>query len=287
MADWFRAKERAGKRDLVNDEQKALALSKYLDGRTLSDPDLGEAISEALEEIQRKRDLSPSTHNKYRSFVKSVLSFARKRWPKLPAAPAIPRQAEPKREIRVLTREEVARLLPHLPLHLRRMARFALATGLRDANVRLLRLEQVDFEARRLTVEGADFKTGKPLVLPLSDEALAILTEARDCPQHGLAAQDENIAAGQPAYAFTYLGVPVVRASNTGWYMALAAAKIKRCRWHSLRATWASWHLAAGTPIEVVQRLGGWANLDVLTKHYAHVAIERQAQYAGNIGALP
>lgn len=287
VADWFRAKERAGKRDLVNDHLKARAMLEYLEGRSLTDPDLGEVITAALDEIQRKRDLSPSTHNKYRSFVRSVLSFARQRWPKLPAAPAIQRQAEPRRDIRILSREEVGKLFACLTLHLRRMARFALATGLRDENVRMLRLEQVDFAARRVTIEGADFKTGKPLVLPLSDEALAVLIEARDCPLHGLQAQTENIGAGKPAYAFTYLGVPVARASNTGWYAALRESKIKPCKWHSLRATWASWHLEAGTPIEVVQRLGGWANLDVLVKHYAHVAIERQAQYAGNIGALP
>ena len=51
--------------------------------------------------------------------------------------------------------------------------------------------------------------------------------------------------------------------------------------WHGLRHTWASWHVMAGTPLEVLQKLGGWADLKMVQK-YAHLAPEYLAGYADN-----
>jgi integrase len=39
---------------------------------------------------------------------------------------------------------------------------------------------------------------------------------------------------------------------------------------HALRHTWASGHLAAGTPLRWVQEMGGWASAKVLLSTYAH-----------------
>ena len=50
-------------------------------------------------------------------------------------------------------------------------------------------------------------------------------------------------------------------------------------RWHDLRHTWASWHVQAGTPIHVLQELGGWSDIRMVQK-YAHLAPEHLAEYA-------
>jgi len=55
---------------------------------------------------------------------------------------------EPKRRIRWLTQIEATRLLEELPDHLEQMARFSLATGLREANVTGLEWTQVDLDRR-------------------------------------------------------------------------------------------------------------------------------------------
>jgi integrase len=50
-------------------------------------------------------------------------------------------------------------------------------------------------------------------------------------------------------------------------------------RWHDLRHTWAFWHVQAGTPIHVLQELGGWSDIRMVQK-YAHLAPEHLAEYA-------
>jgi site-specific recombinase XerD len=50
-------------------------------------------------------------------------------------------------------------------------------------------------------------------------------------------------------------------------------AGIKGFRWHDLRHAWASWHVQAGTPLNVLQELGGWASYEMLLR-YAHLSAE-------------
>jgi len=62
-----------------------------------------------------------------------------------------------------------------------------------------------------------------------------------------------------------------VRQVNTkAWRQALKRVGIEDFRWHDLRLTWASWHVQAGTPLPVLQELGGWQVLETVLK-YAHL----------------
>jgi len=49
----------------------------------------------------------------------------------------------------------------------------------------------------------------------------------------------------------------VTRANNHAWRKALKRTGIEDFRWHDFRHTWASWHVQAGTPLNVLQELGG------------------------------
>ena len=51
--------------------------------------------------------------------------------------------------------------------------------------------------------------------------------------------------------------------------------------WHSLRHTWASWHVQNTTPLAVLMQLGGWASYAMVLR-YAHLAPSHLAAYAEN-----
>lgn len=174
---------------------------------------------------------------------------------------------EPKRRIRWLTHEEVDRLLAELPQHLRDMAEFTLATGLRESNVTGLNWEQIDLMRKTAWIHADQAKAGQAIPVPLNGDAMAIL--------HRL--QGEHLT-----HVFTFHGHPVTRANNHAWRKALARAGIEDFRWHDLRHTWASRHVQAGTPLHVLQELGGWASLSQVLQ-YAHLSSEHLAEAADRI----
>ncbi len=65
-------------------------------------------------------------------------------------------------------------------------------------------------------------------------------------------------------------------AAAAAWYKAMKRAGIENFRWHDLRHTWASWHVQSGTPLHVLQELGGWASY-AMVQRYAHLAADHLA----------
>lgn len=51
--------------------------------------------------------------------------------------------------------------------------------------------------------------------------------------------------------------------------------------WHGLRHTWATWHIQNGTPTEVLQKLGAWAD-HRMVMNYAHHSAGYLAKFADN-----
>jgi integrase len=45
---------------------------------------------------------------------------------------------------------------------------------------------------------------------------------------------------------------------------------VENFRWHDLRHTWATLHAQAGTPLHVLQELGGWRT-PAMVRRYAHL----------------
>jgi integrase len=44
---------------------------------------------------------------------------------------------------------------------------------------------------------------------------------------------------------------------KTSFLKARKRAGLNGFRWHDFRHTWASWHAMGGTPLDVLQKLGG------------------------------
>lgn len=133
-------------------------------------------------------------------------------------------------------------------------------------NLTFQMLDLADLSRRVAWVDADEAKKGKkPLTVPLSDDAIEVL--------RGQIGQSHE-------WMFPYRGKPVSEI-KTAWAAAVKKSGIKPVRWHDLRHTWASWHLMAGTPIEVLQKLGGWADLKMVLV-YAHLAPDHLASYVNN-----
>lgn len=89
----------------------------------------------------------------------------------------------------------------------------------------------------------------------------------------------------QEAAAFLHMHQEEVRRSTKTWYGALERAGIEDFRWHDLRHTWASWHVQNGTPLYVLQELGGWESPEMV-RRYAHLAAEHLAPFADRLIAV-
>jgi integrase len=221
-----------------------------------------QAIGEA-----KARESSRATANRYLALVRALLRRAAGPWQWIEKAPPVSLYPEVKRRVRWLSKEEAVRLLQALPPHQRQPVRFALATGLRQANVLGMRWADVDLDRRTAWVHADEAKGGTAIGVPLNDEALAVLRE-----EHGK----------HRDYVFTFRGRPLRHANTKAWKNALRRAGIGRLRWHDLRHVWATWHIMAGTSLGELQELGAWKT-EAMVKRYAHFAPEQLRRAADRL----
>lgn len=113
-------------------------------------------------------------------------------------------------------------------------------------------------------------KARKAIPVPLNAEAVLLL---------------RKWTGKHPTHVFSFHGKPITQVSTKAWYAGLKRAGIEAFRWHDLRHTWASWHVQNGTPMPVLQELGGWESPEIV-RRYAHLAAEHLAPYADRLCAL-
>lgn len=272
--------EKAHKKSIELDGRNFGWLGKHLNGCKLTEID--RAMVDRITQKRIREGVGNATTNRTLALLRSVLRAARDDWEWLERVPKIRLLPEPKGRTRFLSREEEVRLLRRLPLHLRAMVRFSLLTGLRQRNVRELRWSHVDLDRPAIWVDAEEAKGGTGIAVPLADKAARVVAAQR---------------GKHPTYVFTFRGRPVRWVNNTAWKSALHKAGIENFRWHDLRHTWATRHNHAGTPMHVLQELGGWKS-PVMVQRYAHHstahlashvdAFERHLRRPGhNPGTLP
>lgn len=229
------------------------------------------------------RKLTGATVNRYLSDLSRVMQHAQAQgW--IPAAPPVAKMHEPQKRVAWITHEQARTLLAELPEHLAAMARFALSTGLRESNVRLLEWSQVDLQRGLAWVHGDQAKAGRDISVPLNPDALDVLRQQQGrhkrwvfpAPRWAKKRTETEI----PRLTWD---APTGKASSAAWRKACVRAGVPALRFHDLRHTWASWHVQSGTPLAVLQELGGWASL-TMVQRYAHLAVSHVAAWAGNIG---
>ncbi|UUZ47105.1 site-specific integrase [Massilia sp. B-10] len=120
---------------------------------------------------------------------------------------------------------------------------------------------QVDLARGFAWIHPDQSKTRKAIAVPLNADAMRVLT--LQLGKHA-------------AHVFTFKGEKVSQVSTAAWYKALKRASIENFRWHDLRHTWASWHVQNGTPLHVLQELGGWES-EAMVRRYAHLSASHLA----------
>jgi integrase len=258
-------KEKSHKRSLARDEQAFAAVDPDLRGKALVEIDAS-LLHELAAKLADGR--KPGTVNRILAGVRAVLCACVK-WGWLSAAPKVEAQHVERSDPRFITHAQFDTLAGHLPPHLSRMARFAVATGLRWSNVSRLTWEMVDLERSVAYVPGGETKNRKPIPVPLSGQARDALLDGR---------RDDHVEG----YCFRdHLGRGPVGSPKTAWGKAVKRAGLQGFRFHDLRHTWAAWHTMNGTPPIVLKTLGGWSSM-TMVERYAALNPGHLAQWADN-----
>lgn len=110
------------------DKSKLLWLHRYLAGMELTS--INRAVIDGITEAKLAEGVSHATVNRHLALVRTILRRCL-HWEWMDRAPAVRLLKEPTLRIRFLRQDQAAALLRELPQHLRDMATFSLATGLR------------------------------------------------------------------------------------------------------------------------------------------------------------
>jgi len=254
--------EQSHKATVEEDKAKLRWLDQHLGNKTLDS--INRDMIERIARAKQKDGCSNATVNRTLALVRAMLRKCAREWQWLDRAPMVRMLKEPTRRVRYLTHAEADRLLAELPPHLRDMAAFSLESGLRAANVTGLKWSAVDLKRKLAWVHPDEAKARKAIPVPLNGAAMAIV--------------QKQIGKHQD-HVFTFKDGPIEQLSAAAWYKALKRAGIENFRWHDLRHTWASWHVQSGTPLHVLQELGGWASY-AMVQRYAQFAADHLAPWA-------
>lgn len=257
--------EKADKASLKSDQCIIRWLDRYLSGLPIAD--ITRPVVDSLAHKKIASGVANGTVNRMFALLRSILIRASVDWEWLPAVPKVRLLREPVRRVRYLTKSQAECLLLQLPQHLAEMTAFSLATGLRKSNVTGLCWSQVDLSRRLAWIHPDQSKSRRAIAVPLNIDALRVV----------------NLQIGKhPMRVFSYKGQPIVQVTTAAWYKALQRCGIDDFRWHDLRHTWASWHVQNGTPLNVLQELGGWESAQMV-RRYAHFSADHLALYADRL----
>ena len=255
------------KRSIETDKYHLKWLRKHLDGVYLDEIDKNKIESIIHTKL---KEAGTTRVNRTTGLIGSILNKANKEWNWINGVPHIRKFQEKGKRLRWLTHDEANHLLTELPEHTKAMAIFTLATGLREANVTHLEWSQIDMQNKIAWIYSDQSKSGKTIRVPLNQDAINVLRQ--QIGKHILR-------------VFTYRDRPIGKVGTKCWRAALKRADIENFTWHGLRHTWASWHIQSGTPLNVLQELGGWSSYEMVQR-YAHLAPEHLSNYADNVNGI-
>ena len=152
---------------------------------------------------------------------------------------------------RILTPEEIQKLLSESNEDLKPIIITALNTGMRLGEILTLKWSQVNFKAGFIQVEHS--KSGKMRKVPMNSWLTQTLQNAKKEDSERVFMKD-----GKP-----------IKSIRTAWENALRRADIFACRFHDLRHTFATYSLHFGADLVSIRDILGHSDIR-MTSRYAH-----------------
>lgn len=255
--------------------------------------------SELFEDMAKRDTLDANTVRGYHRLISSILSKAVK-WGYIPFNPASNAEL-PKiktKEAAHLGEAEARELLLMLrdePIKYRAAITFDLLSGLRRGELLGLRWSDIDFDNETITIaQTSSYAKGKGVYidtpknktssrpLKLSRSAFLILREYKDWQDRQRELCGDRWRDTDRRVFTTDEGAPIHPDAFTKWFRDFANKHgFTGVHVHSLRHTYASLMISEGTPLVVVSRRLGHAQVSTTANIYAHVihsADEKAAQ---------
>ena len=243
---------------------------------TISDTNLLRLSSKHLSEFKdrKRKEVGPSTYNKYLSLISVVIETARKDWgiylADNPVRSGV-REREPRPRDRTLTADEYQRLLQvcdtlkqerfrrgdtAIHLYLKSMIIFSVETAIRQGELLAMRYDQFNFDKRTLYIP--ETKNGEPRTIPLSTKAIRVI---QSVPRR----LDGNV-------------FPLTCDSLKAWFkVERREAKLKDFRWHDLRRYACSLLFEKGLSVPELQLVSGHKDPRVLLNTYTALSAAKIA----------
>jgi integrase/recombinase XerD len=166
-----------------------------------------------------------------------------------------------KARVEFLTHDEACSLLAICPPELRRIILAALYTGGRVTELLELRVRDLNRERMAIYIHPLKTYRGRHVALP--EEGYAFFEELAQA------------RGGAEKLLVRDSGVPWTSSSGPSSMLKAVCKQIglsDKIVFHSLRHTYASWLIQAGTPVVVVARQLGHSNINTVVRTYAHCA---------------
>jgi integrase len=255
------------KKSWSSDETSLNHLKEFFKGKCLSEisPDLIEKYR-----MKRKADgVSAATQNRELACLKTLFNKAVE-WERVETNPArkVKKFKEPGGKERILTADEMRRLIDAASPAIRPVLVTALNSGMRRGEILSLRWKDVDLVRGYIFI--GDSKSGRSRKVPMNGQVLEALS--------GLKQDGEFVFSNAETGSH-------IKDVKTAFRGACERAKIKGLRFHDLRHTAASRMIEAGVDLVTVSKILGHASIQ-MTMRYAHPTPENMRLAVEKLGEI-
>jgi excisionase family DNA binding protein len=256
-AEFLKNYSEVNKRSADRDRFSVAHLKAFKDFQNKTLLEISPLNVEAYKAHRKAEGASPATINRELACLKTIFNKGVE-WGKIERTPIsrVKKFKEPPAKERILTNEEIRRLLITAKPHLKPILIVLLNTGMRKSEALSLRWENVDLRKGFIYVAASDSKGGRSRTIPMSSRVLETLEDLRN-------GSNSEYVFVNPETKRNFVDV------TESFKSALRDARIEGVRIHDLRHTAASKMVEAGVDLVTVSKILGHSSIQ-MTMRYAH-----------------